>query len=86
MLSRHRWLIRRLQGVASIRCDSYENCAIDHCALLPVMAKLSGAFTKGTDVAIDLIPGAVLACRLAAWGFAVLPRHICERAGFAKDP
>ena len=58
MLSKCRWLIRRLQGFASIRCDTIGHITSDPNALVRLMAKLSGAFTKGTDITILLTSGA----------------------------
>ena len=58
MLSKCRWLIRRLQGFASIICDTFEDIPSGPSALLRLMAKLSGAFTKGTDFTISLHSGA----------------------------
>ena len=53
-LYKRRWLIRRLQGFASIRCDTDVDNAIDYGAPFTLMAKLSGAFTKGTDLTMVL--------------------------------
>ena len=78
--------MRRIQGFASIRCDTGLINHIDDCALLTLMAKLSGAFTKDTALTIVLAPGAVLICGLAACTFMVLPVHICVHVGFAEDP
>ena len=51
-LSKCRWLMRRLQGFASIKCDTVQDRPIDASALMTLMAKLSGAFTKGTELHI----------------------------------
>ena len=58
-LYKRRWFIRRLQGFARIRCDlDDEEFEIDTSALLVLMAKLSGAVSKGTDLTISLTSGA----------------------------
>ena len=57
-LSKCRWLIRRLQGFASIICDTILIDPINSDALLILMAKLSGAFTKGTELTVALASGA----------------------------
>ena len=54
----HRWLIRRSQGFTSIICDTEEGCPNDPRALYILMAKLSGAITKGADLTIVLTAGA----------------------------
>ena len=51
-----RWLIRRRQGFANIRCNTDEDSPIDPSTLLT--AKLSGVFTEGTEFVIVLTSGA----------------------------
>ena len=81
-ISKCRWLFRRLQGFTRIRCDTNEADTIDNGALLALVAKLSGASTASTEVAIVLTPGPgsnLNACsmylyrpgwaKLRAWGF-----------------
>ena len=58
MLSKCRWLIRRLQGFESVLCDTYWDTPSDPHAILILVAKLSGAFTKATDLTIVLTSGA----------------------------
>ena len=53
-----RWFIRRLQGFARIICDTSEGYEVDPSALLILMAKLSGTFSKGTYITIILTSGA----------------------------
>ena len=57
-LFKRRWFIRRLQGFDKIICDTDDDFEDDPSALLILMAKLSGAFSKGTEVAIVLTSGA----------------------------
>ena len=78
--------MRRLQGFASIRCETGLINHIDDCALLTLLAKLSGAFTKDTALTIVLAPGAVIISWLAACAPTVLPVHICVHVGSAQDP
>ena len=53
-----RWLMRRLQGFASIKCDTVQDRPIDASRLMTFMATLSGAFTEGTELHIVLRSGA----------------------------
>ena len=78
--------MRRIQGFASIRCDTGLINHIDDCAILTLMAKLSGAFTKDTALTILLAPGAVLTCGLAACAPTVLSMHVFVLVGSAQDP
>ena len=66
-LSKCRWLIRRLQGFASIRCCTTQDGLAEPHALLVLVVKLSGAFTEATDLTIHLTEGAgpeLQACRM----------------------
>ena len=69
--------MKRLQGFASIKCDTMLVNPADYCALLTLMAKLSGAFTEGTALTIVLNTGALLICRLQR---ACLPSCLCMSA------
>ena len=57
-LYNRRWFIKRLQGFARIKCNLEDEFEIDTSALLTLMAKLSGAVSKGTDLTVVLTSGA----------------------------
>lgn len=59
--------------------------AINYGALLTLMAKLSGAFTKGTDFTIILTPGEGLHLNASSMGLERPPLHICVHVRSAKD-
>ena len=83
MLPNCRWLIRRLQGFASIKCDTYLDSTSDPHALLILVAKLSGAFTEAIDLTILLTIGAgheLWACSMP------LPSCLCISARMKAFP
>ena len=61
-LSKCRRFIRRLQGFDRIICNTDDDFEVDPSAFLVLMAKLSGAFSKGTELTINLTSGADHVC------------------------
>ena len=78
--------MRRIQGFASIICDTEDYCPNDPRAVYILLARLSGAFTKGAELSIVFAAGLGLTFQLAAFAFTVLPMHLCVHASCAKDP
>ena len=83
-LCKRSWVIRRAQGFASVRCDTPLDRPVNTSALFILLAKLSGAFLKGTELTMVLSTGASLTYGLTAC--VVLPMHICVHVCLAEDP